>query len=342
MVKVLRKNRSKTQILEGTKAYGQMRQELNALGVFNRDYIYYTLLFVFVFGGFFASAYFLYAINSVPLLIMVALAFSFFTVQMAGILHDAGHRTIFKSNKMNDVVGYICGFFLAMGYSSWKVKHNKHHAHPNQEDEDPDVAIPLFSFTHDKYSKLKGWEGFVKRYQKYLYYPLGSFVGFSVRAGALRHFVTNFNRKSVVEAVLLVVALFTWFALPFLIFDIGKALLILAVVSFAHGFYLLNVFAPNHKGMPQLAKNVKISFMEQQIMTSRNINGNPFTDFVYMGLNYQIEHHLFPNTPRNKLSKITPYVKAFCERRKVEFTETSIIQSNKIILAELGEVARTA
>ncbi|MGD9891196.1 MAG: fatty acid desaturase, partial [Dehalococcoidia bacterium] len=72
----------------------------------------------------------------------------------------------------------------------------------------------------------------------------------------------------------------------------------------------------------------------------RNITPGRFVDFMYFGLNYQIEHHLFPTCPRNKLKLITPYVKEICARTGLEYTQADIITSNRIILGELNSVAR--
>lgn len=47
-----------------------------------------------------------------------------------------------------------------MGYSEWKPKHNAHHAHTNEVEEDPDVDIPLLSFTEERYVKEKAGIGF--------------------------------------------------------------------------------------------------------------------------------------------------------------------------------------
>ncbi len=339
MVKLIKKNKTKSNIINGITLYGQLRQKLTKEGVFDRSYGYYAFFSLFIFAGFFTTAYFIIILKSIPLLIIMGILFSFFSVQIAGLFHDAGHRTIFKSTVLNDIVGYICGFVLATGYSSWKFKHNKHHAHPNQEDEDPDVSLPLLSFTKERLSKKKGLAYIVRRYQAYLYYPMGVLVSFSVRFDGIKFLIKNFSKMKILEFLILGISIIIWFVLPFVFFSPIKSIILFIVVNFSIGFYLLNVFAPNHKGMPQYAKNVKVSFMEQQIMTSRNIHGNWLTDFIYMGLNYQIEHHLFPNTPRNKLKKISPYIEEICKKMDLEFTKTSIIQSNKIILAELHEVA---
>jgi fatty acid desaturase len=91
--------------------------------------------------------------------------------------------------------------------------------------------------------------------------------------------------------------------------------------------------------MPQIKSGQKISFLEQQIIATRNIKRGFFTDILLLGLNYQIEHHLFPHCPRNKLKLLTPYVKEVCGELNLEFTETNLFESNKIILRELNQVA---
>lgn len=339
MVKLIKINESQKKIVNGVVEYGKLREKMERLGVFDRSYGYYYTLALFAFGGLFVTGYLIYLAHGIPLLIILGVLFSFFAVQIAGMLHDAGHRAIFKSNKMNDLFGLFCGIVLAMGYSSWKAKHNMHHAHPNQEDTDPDVSIPLLSFTPERYLKKRGIAYWIRRYQSYLYFPVGTLVGFSVRGASIKYFFTHLDKKNAIELGLVLSSIFVWFILPFFIFEPQKSITLFIVVNISIGFYLLNVFAPNHKGMPQFAKGVKISFMEQQIMTSRNIYGNLLTDFIYMGLNYQIEHHLFPNTPRNKLKKITPYVIAYCRKHNLEFTRTGIIESNRIILSELHQIA---
>jgi len=60
---------------------------------------------------------------------------------------------------------------------------------------------------------------------------------------------------------------------------------------------------PGHKGMPTIAPGHKIDFLRRQVLTSRNVRGGGFTDLFLGGLNYQVEHHLFPNMPRVNLRK---------------------------------------
>jgi fatty acid desaturase len=78
---------------------------------------------------------------------------------------------------------------------------------------------------------------------------------------------------------------------------------------------------------------------QQVFRTSRNVTGPVLVDFWYGGLNYQIEHHLFPTMPRNKLRLARPLVKAFCEQHAVTYCETSLFQSYKDMLRFLHQVS---
>lgn len=328
-------------VRDGQKKYAELRAAVQKAGLLNRSYLYYAILISIIVAGFMTSGYFVVTKEQIPWVIFWGVVFSFFSVQLSGLMHDAGHRAIFKTTRMNDLVGYLSAGLLAMGYSSWKIKHNMHHAHTNEEDEDPDVDMPILSFTKEQHLKRRGLQKFLSRYQAYLYYPIGSLLNFSVRITSLRYFIQEFKKKYLWEIAWLLIGIVIMFILPFFVFSLAKATTLFLVVNFTVGFYLLNVFAPNHKGMPVIARGQKFSFLEQQIMTSRNIIGSAVTDFVYMGLNYQIEHHLFPDCPRNNLKRLSPYIKEVCGELALEYTEVGILETNRIILSELHQIAKS-
>lgn len=338
---IIQKYEPKISGYDGARAYQSLRERVVSLGILDRSYQYYFVLISLVFLGYFTSIYQLITQNSILQILLWSVTFSFFAVQIAGLVHDSGHRAIFKTVWANDLFGKFASSFIAMRYESWRVKHNEHHAHPNTEDQDPDFALPFLAFTHDEFKRKKGLGRWLRKYQAYMYFPIGLFVVFTTRFRSIREFITDFKWKELWELVIFAVVFTTWFILPFTFFPLGKALIIFAVVNGVTGFYLFNIFAPNHKGMPKLSKEVVLSFLEQQIMTSRNIHSNWLTDFLYLGLNNQIEHHLFPNCPRNKLHLLIPYVKEASLKAGVEYTQVGIIGTNKIILTELREIALT-
>jgi fatty acid desaturase len=101
-------------------------------------------------------------------------------------------------------------------------------------------------------------------------------------------------------------------------------------------------FAPNHKGMPVLPHDSKVDFLSRQVLTSRNIRGGFFMDIFMGGLNYQVEHHLFPNMPRPSLRKAQEITKEYCETHNVLYTETTITESYAIVVRYLNEVGLSA
>jgi fatty acid desaturase len=107
------------------------------------------------------------------------------------------------------------------------------------------------------------------------------------------------------------------------------------------GLYMATIFAPNHKGMPLAGDSPAADdFLREQVLTARNIRGNWFIDLMYGGLNYQIEHHLFPSMPRNNLRRAHPLVQAYCRLHGVAYHETSLHESWREIVAHFSRVSR--
>ncbi len=124
------------------------------------------------------------------------------------------------------------------------------------------------------------------------------------------------------------------------VLPIGKAAAFAAVQLGVFGLLLGASFAPNHKGMPIVPADTRIDFLQRQVLMSRNVHGGPVTDVAMGGLNYQIEHHLFPNMPRPNLRRAQPLVREFCHRKQVTYTETSLISSYGIVIRYLNSVGR--
>ena len=75
------------------------------------------------------------------------------------------------------------------------------------------------------------------------------------------------------------------------------------------------------------------------MLTSRNIRGGWFADYILGGLNYQIEHHLFPSMPRPGLRNAQPLVRAHCRLHDLSYLESSLLGSYTQVLRHLHTVA---
>ena len=98
-------------------------------------------------------------------------------------------------------------------------------------------------------------------------------------------------------------------------------------------------FAPNHKGMPTFSPGTKLDFLRKQVLTSRNVRGGAWVDFALGGLNYQIEHHLFPNMPRPNLRHAQRLVQQFCVQRDIDYAQCGILRSYGYVLQHLHSVS---
>ena len=81
-------------------------------------------------------------------------------------------------------------------------------------------------------------------------------------------------------------------------------------------------------------------YLRRQVLTSRNVTGGRALDLLLGGLNYQIEHHLFPSMPSPSLRRAQPLVRAFCAERGVTYVECGLVASYRRVLSHLDAVGR--
>jgi fatty acid desaturase len=268
----------------------------------------------------------------------VYLAFVF--VQISFLAHDFGHRQFsFRAAWKNDWATLILGnLLLGVSRQWWIDKHNDHHGHPNQMDVDPDVDIPLLAFEEEQAFEKRGFARFVVKYQAVLIFPLSLLQSISMLRSSVEFLAGKKARRPLTEASLIVAHFALYFGGLFLFLEPLQVLLFVAVHRGLFGLFMVSVFAPNHKAMPLLEQDSATDFLRRQVLTSRNVVAHPITDFWYGGLNYQIEHHLFPRLPRNKLNEAQPIIKGFCRQLDLSYHETSVLQSYSEILQHLHGV----
>jgi fatty acid desaturase len=118
----------------------------------------------------------------------------------------------------------------------------------------------------------------------------------------------------------------------------AQALAFVGIHQGLRGLYLGLSFAPNHKGMPTISAAQDADPFLRQVLTSRNVRGGRFVDFALGGLNYQIEHHLFPSMPRANLPRAQEIVRSACQVHGVPYVEESAAASYTDVLRHLHAV----
>ena len=265
------------------------------------------------------------------------LAFAF--TQVAFLGHDAGHNQIFRSRRANRLVGLVSGdLFTGLSFGWWVPKHNAHHAHPNVVGQDPDIgagAVAL-SFTAEIANSRRGAGRFLARHQAWLFFPLLLLEGAGLHISGVEDVIRRRNRSAAAEAVLLAMHGALYLTAVLWVLSPLRALAFLVAQQGLFGLYLGCSFAPNHKGMPVLRDDSDLGFVRRQVLTSRNVTGGWFVAFLFGGLNYQIEHHLFPAMPRRNLPRARKIVRVFCTEHDIAYGEDSIVGSYRQALRYLN------
>ena len=263
--------------------------------------------------------------------------------QVGFLGHDAGHRQVFGSRRRSYVAGLLLGN-LGIGLSCgwWVGKHNRHHAHPNTEDADPDIAAGALAFTAAQARASRGVARLVYRYQAYLFFPMLLLEAIALHAASIRALTSQASRHRSWEAALLAAHAAGYLTAVLLVLSPVKAVVFISVQQGLFGLYLGCSFAPNHKGMPILGPADQRDFLRRQVLTSRNVRGGWLTDLALGGLNYQIEHHLFPSMPRPNLRRSQALVAAFCEQKGLPYCQSSLAGSYAQALRHLNTTAKAA
>jgi fatty acid desaturase len=163
--------------------------------------------------------------------------------------------------------------------------------------------------------------------------------GFAIRIHSIAFLGSKRMRVPMVEPLSLVVHLGLYLGFVFSCLGFWEGMAFILVHQMLFGLYMGAVFAPNHKGMLMRQGIDQLDRLRQQVLTARNVRAHPVTDFWFGGLNYQIEHHLFPSLARNQLKVAQATVRAFCQARAIPYHETSIVQAYRDTLRYLHHVS---
>ncbi len=261
--------------------------------------------------------------------------------QIAFLGHDAAHRQIFKSGRWNDWTSLVvANLLVGLSYGWWQSKHTRHHSGPNKVGVDPDIDLPVLAFTPDQVearrTPLTRW--LVAR-QGWYFFPLLLLEGLSLHVDGIKRVLSPAPiQRRWVEITFLTLRLGGLITLVLLVLPPGMAAAFLGVQLAVFGLYMGSAFAPNHIGMPLVSPKLRLDFLRRQVMTSRNISGGLPMDIFMGGLNYQIEHHLFPSMARPNLRKVQKMVAAHCAEVGVPYTQTSLPEAYRQVVTYLNKV----
>lgn len=320
--------------------YADLSKQVQAAGLMRRRYAYYWAFIVATIGMFAAVWVGVVALGDSWWQLALAGVLALVSTQFGFLGHDTAHRQVFASHHWNAWTSRVLsGLFAGLSYGWWTGKHNKHHNAPNQEGKDPDIAPGVLAFTPEIAASRTGFAAWFARRQGWAFFPLLTLEGLALHISSVQTLLKNktiAHRRT--ELSFIAVRLSAYVAALFVLLPPGKAAAFIGVQLAVFGVLLGGSFAPNHKGMPIVPASMKVDFLRRQVLMSRNVRGGRLTDFMMGGLNYQIEHHLFPSMPRANLKLAQPLVRAHCAAHGVAYTEKSLVSSYGLVVRYLNRV----
>lgn len=321
--------------------FAELRRQISAAHLLERRYAHYVVRAAITLGAYAGLWWLAASLGGSWFQLLVAAGLGLVFTQVGFLGHDSGHQQVLGSRRGNDALGIIAAdLLIGLSYGWWLDKHNRHHAKPNHEGSDPDIGDGVLAFTTTQVAARTGAVGrAIAGHQAWLFFPLLTLEGLNLHVASVRQLLGSGPRRY----RRLELALFTGHTLGYLtavfvLMPPGLAVAFVAVHQGVFGLYMGCSFAPNHKGMPTFGPESRLDFLRRQVLTSRNVRGGWAVDLLLGGLNYQVEHHLFPSMPRPSLRHAQRIVREYCSQRQVTYTEVGLLTSYRVALRHLHEL----
>ncbi|KAI9347782.1 fatty acid desaturase-domain-containing protein [Zopfochytrium polystomum] len=341
-------------------SYRQLDAKLRTMGLYNTDYSFYLreaikFLAIWAAAIYIAVAYREYFFGVLGSAVLCAILWQ----QGAFVAHDAGHSGITHDNWTDTVLGICLADFMGgLSIGWWKKNHNVHHIVTNHPEHDPDIQhLPFFAVTprfaenlfSSYYNMTLEFDGVAKTFvplQHRLFYIILAFGRFNLYVNSWAY-LTGMSGSSKVDPKVPnrllemsgLVFFATWYGL--LLAQLPHWSFVLVHILVAHLLtFLLHVqITLSHFGMDTTVVEDE-NFAAMALRTTMDVDCPRWLDWLHGGLQFQIEHHLFPRLPRHNLRKARPLVEAFAKEHGLPFHIYTFTKGNLDLLKHLEGVGQ--
>lgn len=272
------------------------------------------------------------------------------------VMHDGGHQSFSKNRHLNTIAAHFLNVLGGTAYF-WQVKHNvNHHTYTNIEGLDSDIDVKPFMRLHEG-QPLRWYHRFQHIYWVFLYGI--SYVAWVFYDDFQKYFTSRISVSSPKKKLALVQHFVFWLTksayvvlyivLPILFVGWLPWLIGFLVITFVCGVIISVVFQLAHVVAGTKFSGVndgheKTDWAVHQVCTTSDFaTGNRFLHWVLGGLNFQIEHHLFPRISHIHYPAVSKYVRETCNEYGIVYNEyrsmLAAFTSHLIHLYRLGRSA---
>jgi fatty acid desaturase len=265
-------------------------------------------------------------------------------VQCSFLAHEAAHGAISRRPRVAAAIGQLfTTFWVGYAFAYFRRSHDLHHYHVNERAIDPDTQSSLFSVNEHAARTKQGLGRWITRHQTILIPVMSPLWAVGMKWDGLTYLWRN-RRAAWLDCVVIALHAVLWLVIPGLAIGWGAALANYFAWTAVAGLYLKIIIPVNHVATTTLGPEhaAGIDFLAQQITTSRNIAGPAILDHLFIGLNLQIEHHLFPFVPTTRLRAGREVVRAFCREHGLPYLEQGYLPALADVYRHFARVARFA
>ena len=309
-----------------------LRAELREAGYFERatGRILVELAVLTVAG--IATAYAAMATDSVLMRLGLIFVSGVVSLGVGTNTHTASHNATARKKKTNDALTYFgYPFFLGLSATWWWHKHVAvHHPAPNVVgiDGDADIA-PWFALNEEDVRAGTKLQRFYYQHIQYYAFPvILGITGFRMQQFGVKHIAGMIReggpraRKAWIDAASLLAHALFWLVLPLVWFSPGVVLAVYAGRVVVIGYAMFAMFGPGH--WPEEAAAVaqdkhRGDYILLQTATTVNFTTGPLGRLLCGGLEYQIEHHLFPDISHPHYPAVSRHVQRFCREHSYPY-----------------------
>jgi len=350
-------------VSEFIKEHRSLRQELLRRGLFETEWGFYTMQAARYLALFGTAMWLTFAGTMTAHRMLGAACLAIYWQQSAFLGHDAGHNVAMQRKRTEiSPLSVFCTMTGGISVSWWKHNHNVHHVVCNSVEHDPDVQHqPIMAASAKAFSRFTSsfyghefaleadaiGQGLVS-YQHYLFFPVMTVARFFLYFRSWMHILfytgKNINNRGAhiaqqaiftVGLLLLCASLPTWQeSIEYLLLSHGLAGVLHLQIIVSH--FPMEVY----NGLPY--NDDSDEWLITQVRTTQNIACETWMDWFHGGLQFQIEHHMWPRLPRHNLREARAMLKPFCAKYNVPYVEQPFIPAVGSLVDTLHGVAMKA
>jgi delta8-fatty-acid desaturase len=313
--------------------FRRIRQELLRRGLFETDMGYYAKMFAWHALLWFGGLYLSLGFESCAAHMAGAAVMGIFWQQLAGIGHDLGHSGVTHNFWTDHMIGSVLSAFMGLSVGWWKSDHNTHHVVCNAIEHDPNVQhMPMLAITDKIFRRARFWDTYHRKwvgmddvahflvsYQHIFFYPLMALGRWNLYAQGLIYLITQHDKTHYRKTELAGIGVyFGWvfavaLAMPTWAQAVGWVMVSHAVAGVLHVQIVLSHWSM-HSYEGRAYTGPDDEWYITTMRTTMNVATHPLLDWTHIGLQFQVEHHLFPRLPRHNLRIARDMVKEVVEK----------------------------